>query len=109
MTLDIELEAYVVLNREIWNEYLPDFLTRISQLNITLGPDSHGRSPAHYAAKNGQTTLLRHLLHLNVTINTVDNDGLSELWYAVSSNNVECVQVRYNGPVAWNHILIAAV
>lgn len=81
------------MHREIWNEYLPDFLTRISQLNITLGPDSHGRTPAHYAAKNGQTALLKHLLQLNVTINSVDNDGLSELWYAVSSDSVECVQV----------------
>lgn len=81
------------MNREIWNEYLPDFLARISQLNITLGPDSHGRTPAHYAAKNGQTTLLKHLLELNVTINSLDSEGLSELWYAVSSNSVECVQV----------------
>ncbi|ORZ03584.1 poly polymerase catalytic domain-domain-containing protein [Syncephalastrum racemosum] len=54
--------------------------------------DADGRSPMHYAAKHGQSTLLRYLCARHAP-NMTDNAGLSELWYAAASGHAECAKI----------------
>jgi len=85
-------------NNEIWDEYIEDIIERLLTLNIPINKDNNGRSPVHYAAKHGQTILLRRLLVMpNITkyLNTADEEGKSELYYAVESLNYDSVKVIY--------------
>ncbi|KAL0582203.1 hypothetical protein ABG067_007983, partial [Albugo candida] len=86
-------------NNEIWEEYIEDIIERLLALNISISKDNKGRSPIHYAAKHGQTILLRRLLTMtNIVkdINTADEEGKSELYYAVESLNYDSVKELLN-------------
>lgn len=67
---------------------------KLTRLSLDVRPDAHKRSPVHYAASHGQSTLLSELIKMDACpINQLDEDGLSEIWYAVNSNNTDCVKV----------------
>lgn len=81
-------------NDENWEEYVEDIIEKLLPLNIPIIKDIYGRTPIHYAAKQGQITLLRRLLtDSSIQINIVDMDGYSELDYAVNSGLIPSVQV----------------
>lgn len=81
-------------NNEIWEEYVGDIIERILTLNLPLKKDNNNRTPIHYAAKHGQTSLLQRLLAMpESTINIIDIDKNNELYYAVESGVVESVMV----------------
>ncbi|KAI8149897.1 ankyrin repeat-containing domain protein [Fennellomyces sp. T-0311] len=80
-------------DNEIWDEYLPDLITKLADLGLPFITDVHQRTPIHYAAKHGQTSLLNKILAAGGSaINKLDEDGLSELWYAASAYSIGCVQ-----------------
>ncbi|KAJ2722603.1 phosphate system positive regulatory protein pho81 [Coemansia sp. Benny D115] len=56
--------------------------------------DYYGRRPAHYAAMNGHSQCVRHLLeHGCYTTEATDDDGNRAFDYAVSNNHVESVRL----------------
>ncbi|KAI9315378.1 poly polymerase catalytic domain-containing protein [Dichotomocladium elegans] len=87
------LADFTPFDREIWSEYLFDFMEKALHLSVVPETDSRGRSPIHYAAKHGQDALLKQLLRMGVTINKLDEDGIAELWYAVYSGHVSTVKI----------------
>ncbi|KAG0181661.1 hypothetical protein DFQ29_007537 [Apophysomyces sp. BC1021] len=97
------ISNFVPFDREIWDEYLPEFTERLSNIKLEVRADAHKRTPVHYAAKNGQEMLLRHLLsQQNCPLNMADEDKIYELWYAVSANSTACVQVLLDAGVSVN-------
>ncbi|KAI9010901.1 ankyrin repeat-containing domain protein [Phycomyces nitens] len=90
---------------DTWSEYYPELLNRINALNITTSIDSYGCTPAHYAAKHGQLALLKILIDLKLCpIGMLDKNGVSELWYAVSSNETECVEALLETGASVAHV-----
>ncbi|CAO3595612.1 unnamed protein product [Absidia cylindrospora] len=80
---------------EMWNDYLSDFLEKMEELDLKRLLDKNNCSPLHYAALHGQETLLKHLLTLDpqpqLTFDATDFQ--SQVWAAVSSNNINCVKL----------------
>lgn len=69
-----------------------EIITRIAPLNLGIYPDKFMRTPLHYAAKHGQADLLKYMLESG-KINLFDENGKSELYYAVESGDTESVKV----------------
>lgn len=87
---------FIKTHSEIWEEYLKEIIQIIVPLNLKLLPDVHQRTPLHYAAKYGQVYLFNHLLQMeNRPLNIFDEDGKSELYYAVESKSYTIVKVGY--------------
>ncbi|KAF7723583.1 hypothetical protein EC973_001824 [Apophysomyces ossiformis] len=100
------ISDFTPFDREAWDEYLEDFIEKISTIDIEICPDAHGRTPVHYAAKHGQDALLRHLVSQSACpLDIPDEEKTYELWYAVSSNNAECVQILLNSGVQVNQLM----
>lgn len=81
----------------MWNDYLPDFIEKISKLKLGLFADSENCTPLHYAAKHSQEELMKYLLKLEPHPQVIfDNTKFqSQIMMAVTSNNVNCVKVYY--------------
>jgi hypothetical protein len=81
-------------NDEIWEDYVEDIIERLLTLNLPICNDIYNRSPIHYAAKHGQTLLLRRLLSMAESqIQNIDKDGNSAIDYAVDSKKFDSVKV----------------
>ncbi|KAI9264234.1 hypothetical protein BDA99DRAFT_51448 [Phascolomyces articulosus] len=88
------LANFKPFNKEIWDEYLPDVIAKVAELGLPFETDVHQRTPIHYAAMHGQSTLLNNLLSAGGSeINQLDEDGLSELWHATSSQDIHSIQL----------------
>lgn len=89
---------------DMWDqEYLPEFIMKATALGLGFEQDSEGRTPSHYAAMHGQTVLLKHFIASNARINVSDYNRTSELWYAVSGNNLKCVQALLEAGAKVDH------
>ena len=74
---------------------MPDVIAKIVELGLPFESDVYQRTPIHYAAMHGQSTLLNNLISAGGNeVNQLDKYGLSELWYAASSRSIHSVQVR---------------
>lgn len=81
-------------NSKIWDDYLDEFVAKLSSLNIAITKDKYGNTPLHYAAMHGQTGLLKHLISINgSSINDFNKAFVSVLEFAVESRNIDCVKV----------------
>ncbi|KAI9309588.1 ankyrin repeat-containing domain protein [Cunninghamella echinulata] len=100
------LASFKPFDAEMWNDYLHDFIERITKLNLKLFADSENYTPLHYAAKNGQEELMKHLLKLDPHPQTIfDNiNHQSQIMLAVSSNNVNCVKLLLEAGLSLNQV-----
>ncbi|KAG0800420.1 hypothetical protein G6F22_002250 [Rhizopus arrhizus] len=89
------ISDFTPFDSEIWHEYLHEIITRIAPLNLGIYPDKFMRTPLHYAAKHGQADLLKYMLESG-KINLFDENGKSELYYAVESGDTESVKILIN-------------
>lgn len=88
------LADFKPFDREIWLDYIDEFVSRVKAANPPLIKDSFGRTPLHYTAMHGQDLLLDRLIKFNaIGVNYYDIDGKSELDYAVESCQMECLAV----------------
>ena len=60
------------------------------------GGDKAGRSPAHWAAFNGNSECLKVLLLANADPNKEDNSGRTPLHWAAFKNHAECIKILLN-------------
>ncbi|CAM9277259.1 unnamed protein product, partial [Ectocarpus sp. 8 AP-2014] len=49
--------------------------------------DEEGRTPLHFAADRGQSTVISSLLALGAAVDSRDADGMTPLAYAVACEN----------------------
>ncbi|KAK4515576.1 uncharacterized protein ATC70_010527 [Mucor velutinosus] len=84
-------------DREIWLDYIDEFVAKVKAANPPIIKDSFGRTPLHYAAMHGQDLLLDRLIQFDaIGVNYYDIDGKSELDYAVESCQVDCLTILLN-------------
>ncbi|KAI7902907.1 ankyrin repeat-containing domain protein [Cokeromyces recurvatus] len=88
------LASFKPFDSEIWHDYLDNFISKIALINLGLDRDKYGRTPLHYASKYGQYRLLQYLVeNFHIVLNIIDEDGKSELDYAVESCEIQCVEI----------------
>ncbi|CEP17999.1 hypothetical protein [Parasitella parasitica] len=88
------LADFKPFDRDIWQDYIDEFVSRIKTVNPPFIQDSYNRTPLHYAAKHGQDLLLQRLVKINdIGLNINDVDGKSEIDYAVEACQIDCVKI----------------
>ncbi|KAI8979262.1 ankyrin repeat-containing domain protein [Mycotypha africana] len=87
------LANFKPFDSEVWDEYLKSIMPLMSDSSLPVSKDVYGRTPVHYAAMHGQNTLLLQLLSMGTNVNSVDEDNLTELEYAVESGSLKCVKI----------------
>lgn len=96
------LADFKPFDRDIWLDYIDEFVSKVKAANPPLIKDSFGRTPLHYAAMHGQDLLLDRLIQFNaIGVNYYDIDGKSELDYAVESCQMECLTVCALALMRW--------
>ncbi|KAL7332977.1 hypothetical protein PS15p_201946 [Mucor circinelloides] len=91
------LSDFKPFDREIWLDYIDEFVSKVRAANPPIIKDSFGRTPLHYAAMHGQDLLLDRLIRFNdIGVNFYDIDGKSELDYAVESSQIDCLTILLN-------------
>jgi uncharacterized protein len=69
-----------------------------------------GLTPLMLAAKKGDLNLVKFLAKHTRDLNLEDKDGNSALYYALSSNSIECVQILCeNGAKVTDFIYMCAI
>ncbi|KAJ9048620.1 hypothetical protein DSO57_1033133 [Entomophthora muscae] len=85
-----------------WDEYLPDYLTKIKELNIsTTLPDSDQATPLILSIQNHQSTLALELISQHPSpshLNHLDSEGKSALWHSIDKGmeDVACKLLEHN-------------
>ncbi|KAI9485555.1 MAG: ankyrin repeat-containing domain protein [Benjaminiella poitrasii] len=65
-------------DREIWKDYLDNFIPKLASAHLEIYADKYGRTPLHYAAKHGQYTLLEYLLQIHsIVFDIYDEEEIS--------------------------------
>jgi len=73
-----------------------DFLSR-KGLSIN-DVDSHSQVPLTLAAMNGQLDTVKHLIENKAITNTPDEIGLTPIYYAIASGDLEMVKFLHRFP-----------
>ena len=69
----------------------------LEEYNINLSLDHYGRSPVHWAARSGSTSVLGYIIsHYNLNANDPDNTGRTPLVYSCRSGSINSVQYLIN-------------
>ncbi|KAI7872163.1 ankyrin repeat-containing domain protein [Spinellus fusiger] len=98
------ISCFIPYDFEVWNEYILGFLDIFSKVDLKMGFDVYGRSPAHYAAMNHQEKMLSTIIQSKLcSLGVDDKDGNSELYYAVLSNSTGCVKMLLGAGVSTSH------
>lgn len=88
------LADFKPFDKEIWQDYIDEFVSRIKTANPPIVKDNYNRTPLHYAAMHGQDLLLERLVQSDdISLNFYDVDGKSELDYAIESCQIDCLKV----------------
>jgi len=67
-------------------------MKRTSKKQARPGVDQHGRTPLHYAAGDGNSSVLEDSLRMAADPNVQDDDGWTALHFAAQSQSVSCVR-----------------